>query len=149
MAAKDKRIQFPERGEKKNPSLWKRLFIVLVILAMFVAVFFIAYFMNHITVAEVDGNSFYSDDDIRDMVMNGELEHNAWYLYWKYQYSSEPPQFPFVDKIEVELAGRGHVKIHVYEKSIVGYVEYLGNYMYFDKDGTVVESSAEEIDEVQ
>ena len=34
----------------------------------------------------------------------------------------------------------------VYEKSIIGYVHYYGSYMYFDKDGTVVESSCQLID---
>ena len=33
------------------------------------------------------------------------------------------------------------VKITVYEKTLAGYVTYLGRYMYFDKDGTIVESS--------
>ena len=29
----------------------------------------------------------------------------------------------------------------MYEKALAGFVEYLGKYMYFDKDGTVIESS--------
>ena len=35
------------------------------------------------------------------------------------------------------------VKIEVYEKTLAGYVEHLERYMYFDKDGIVVESSKE------
>lgn len=132
------------KGKKK---ILKRLLVAGGILCVLLAAFLTAYFLNHITKAEVDGNSFYSEEEIKGMVMDDELEHNAWYLYWEYNYS-EPPQFPFIDKIEVELAGRGHVRIHVYEKSIVGYVEYLGSYMYFDKDGTVVESSTRAIEDV-
>ena len=33
------------------------------------------------------------------------------------------------------------MSIRVYEKSFAGYVSYLGRYMYFDRDGTIVESS--------
>ena len=40
------------------------------------------------------------------------------------------------------------VKITVYEKKITGYVKYMGSNMYFDKDGTIVESSPKELDSV-
>ena len=40
------------------------------------------------------------------------------------------------------------VEITVYEKSIIGRVKYMGSNMYFDKDGTVVESSSEDIESV-
>lgn len=130
-----------KKDKKGKSSIWKKMFIILCILLVIAGSLCIAYFMNHITSVEIDGNSFYTEEEIKEMVIRSELEQNAWYLYWEYHYS-DAPEFPFIDKIEVELVGRGKVKLHVYEKSIVGYVEYLGNCMYFDKDGTVVESSA-------
>ena len=39
-------------------------------------------------------------------------------------------------------------KIFYTEKTVVGYVEHLGYYLYFDKDGTVVESSTEQLEGV-
>lgn len=127
---------------KKQSFLLKKIIIILSVLLALVLTGVILFFMNHITQVEIDGNNFYTDEQIKELVINGELEENAWYLYWKYKYS-EPPAIPFIDKVEVELAGRGSIKLHIYEKSIVGYVEYLGKCMYFDKDGTVVETSAE------
>lgn len=137
------------RQKKENLKMpfWKKLAVAMGILLAAAAAVCIAFYMNHITSVKIDGNNFYTDEEIEEMILDSKLEHNAWYLYWEYQYA-EPPEFPFIDKIEVELAGRGKVKIHIYEKSIVGYVEYLGNYMYFDKDGTVVESSAREMKDV-
>ena len=47
-----------------------------------------------------------------------------------------------VDTIIVE--GSTHYtteEINKMEKAVAGYVEYMGQYIYFDKDGTVVESS--------
>lgn len=125
---------------KKKSTIWKKLLVIAGILLFLAAGLLIAYMMNHITKVEVEGNSFYTEEEIRNLVISGELEQNAWYLYWKYKYS-EPPDIAFVDKTEVELTGRGSVKIIIYEKRITGCVEYLGSYMYFDKDGTVVESS--------
>jgi cell division protein FtsQ len=48
-----------------------------------------------------------------------------------------------VEKMSVDCVSPDTVKIIVYEKSVAGYVEYLGKYMYFDKDGIVVESAEE------
>ena len=45
--------------------------------------------------------------------------------------------------MDVSVLDPNTIKIEVYEKSLAGYVEYLERYMYFDKDGVVVESSME------
>ena len=47
---------------------------------------------------------------------------------------------------DIELVSPTEVKIRVYEKAVAGYVEYLGHFLYFDKDGIVVESSTRQID---
>ena len=46
-----------------------------------------------------------------------------------------------MDKYEISLSSFHNVNIRVYEKRMIGYVNYMGTNMYFDKDGTVVESS--------
>ena len=33
------------------------------------------------------------------------------------------------------------MEVIIYEKSVVGYVSYMSSYMYFDKDGIIVELS--------
>ena len=91
---------------------------------------------------EVVGNSHYSQQEIVDRVITDKYSANSLYLYLKYQYLETEP-IPFVDKIEVSLKGPGKVSLRVYEKSIVGYVTYMGANFYFDKDGVVVESSSE------
>lgn len=132
-------------GKKKKgkmPFLNKLLIIVSVMLVLVIGLV-IVYFMNQITEVAVEGNSYYTKEQIEEIIIDGELERNAWYLYAKYNYF-DTPQIPFVDKIEVEVTGRGSVRITVYEKAAIAYVEYLGSFMYFDKDGIVVESTAEQ-----
>ena len=79
--------------------------------------------------------------------MNSTLENNAWYLYWKYKYTSTD-EIPFIDTVEINVLSTGKIKITVYEKGIIGMVEYLDNYMYFDKNGIVVESSKKKINDI-
>ena len=43
--------------------------------------------------------------------------------------------------MSVRVDSPDSITIRVYEKSVAGYVEYMGRYMYFDRDGIVVESS--------
>ncbi|MCI8596932.1 MAG: FtsQ-type POTRA domain-containing protein [Lachnospiraceae bacterium] len=91
---------------------------------------------------EVTGNSFYSEKEIIEKVVTDEYTSNSLFLYLKYQYLGGE-EIPFVDKIEVSFQSPGKVKLRVYEKSVVGYVTHMGANLYFDKDGIVVESSAE------
>ena len=87
---------------------------------------------------EITGNSFYSDEEIKELVIG---EHpNSLYLMFQYDYLGGK-EIPFVDNVEIALEAPDHIKIRVYEKTLIGYVKYMGSNLYFDKDGTVVESS--------
>lgn len=90
--------------------------------------------------AFVEGNVHYTDDEIRAFVMEGPLGHNSLYLSLKYK-NTGVENIPFVDAMDVEIMSTDSIKITVYEKALAGYVEFMDTYLYFDKDGFVVESS--------
>ena len=95
-----------------------------------------------VTTVYVDGNVHYTDDEIKDMVMEGRFGHNSLYLARKYKNKSVE-NIPFVETMDVTILSPDSIQIMVYEKALAGYIEYLGNYVYFDKDGIVVEVSSE------
>ena len=95
-----------------------------------------------VTTSYVEGNVHYTDEEILDMVMAGHYGNNSLFLSMKYRNKSISG-VPFVEKMDVSVIDPHTIKIEVYEKALAGYVEYLENYMYFDKDGIVVESSNE------
>ena len=72
--------------------------------------------------------------------MSGPLGNNSLYLSLKYR-DRGIQDVPFVDVMNVSILAPDTIKITVYEKALAGYVKYLDTYMYFDKDGYVVESS--------
>ncbi len=82
-----------------------------------------------------------------DMVLQGRLSHNSLYLSYKYRDKSIE-DIPFVEKIDVDIVSPDTIRINVYEKAIAGYMAYLGRYIYFDRNGIVVESSLEPSDQV-
>lgn len=93
-----------------------------------------------VKIITVEGNIHYTNDEIVDMVMKNRLDHNSLYLSLKYR-KKGISGIPFIEKMSVNILAPDSIKIVVYEKAVAGYIEYLGKYMYFDKDGIVVETS--------
>ena len=100
-------------------------------------------FSGYFTVKNVivEGNVHYTDEEIHEMVLGGRLGRNSIYLTLKYR-DKQIEDVPFIETMDVNIVSADTVKITVYEKSMAGFVEYMGQYFYFDKDGTVVESSS-------
>lgn len=94
----------------------------------------------HVDEVKVTGNSFYSEEEIKELVI-GEYP-NSLYLVFLYDYLGGK-EIPFVDSVEIAMKAPNNIHIRVYEKTLIGYVQYMGSNLYFDKDGTVVESSDE------
>ncbi len=88
----------------------------------------------------VEGNVHYTEDEIKAIVMSGPLGDNSLYLSLKYK-NKGIEGIPFVDVVDVDILSPDTVKIIVYEKALTGCVRYLDTYIYFDRDGYVVESS--------
>lgn len=89
----------------------------------------------------VEGNVHYTEEEIKSIVMDGPLGNNSLYLSMKYK-NRGVEDIPFVDVMDVSILSPDTVKITVFEKALAGYVKYLDTYMYFDKDGYMVESSS-------
>lgn len=131
------------RFEKKKNHL--KIIIIIVILLLLVFSGLLAAGIFHVNKVEVVGNSYYTEEEIADLVM-GESK-NSLYLVFLYDYLGGK-EIPFIDSVEVSMISPSQIKIRVYEKTIIGYVEYMGANLYFDKDGTVVESSGEVLEGV-
>ncbi|HHT97039.1 MAG TPA: hypothetical protein GXZ90_03995 [Clostridiales bacterium] len=80
-------------------------------------------------------------------MINTEADKSSILFYFKYKYLKQV-DLPFIEKAEVELVGLNEVNLYLYDKVITGCTEYMGEYMYFDKEGTIVESSNELYNEI-
>ena len=123
-----------------SASRWIVLSLVLLVIACLLGLYL--YIESHYTVTTVyvEGNVHYTNEEIMDMVMGGHFGNNSLFLSLKYR-GKEIEGVPFVQTMDVEILSPDTIRINVYEKALAGYVEYLGKYMYFDKDGIIVESS--------
>lgn len=142
--SKKRKERYLKKNTDRKPLFSLRFKIILIVTALILVALIAGYsYINDnytINTVYVEGNVHYSDEEIIEKIMSGPLEKNSIFLNLKYQ-KQEVEDIPFVAAIEIEIISKDTVKITVYEKTLAGYVTYLGRYMYFDKDGTIVESS--------
>lgn len=127
--------------DKKNRKLIKLLTLLTVILILSLGALGVKELCT-IDDVSVVGNEHYTDEEIIDFIAAKPYEKNSIYLFLKYN-NKTIKDIPFVEQMDVKILSPSSIKVTVYEKAIAGYVEYLGHYMYFDKDGIVVEGSQE------
>lgn len=109
--------------------------------------FSIIYSTHRIEHIVVEGNSHYTEEEIKSFIFKEDYPKNSLYLSLKYK-NNIIKDIPFIDRLEVLIQAPDTVKIKVYEKLLAGYVTYLGENVCFDKDGIVVECTEIVLEEI-
>ena len=122
----------------------RRLILILFILGIPTILFLSTFYIKKL---EVVGSRQYTPEQITDELIKTKQDSNSLYLYLKHRYFVEL-KLPFVEKIDVTMKDTHTITVYVYEKMVAGCVEFMGEYMYFDKDGIVVESSSKRLEEI-
>jgi cell division protein FtsQ len=135
---------YMRKKEKKSNSKIKKFLAVCIVVA---TIFFAFMATCNLQNVIMDGNTHYSVEELEKKLITKATDHNSVFLYLRYKYG-ETVNIPFVEDVDVVLVDKNTVKIHVYEKVVTGCIEYMSGYMYFDKDGIVVESGDEKLDDV-
>lgn len=130
---------------KKSGST-KSHFIIGIVIAFFLLVGTVLISVQVKSVI-VTGSSHYTDQQMTELIFQTNMDWNSAYCYFKDR-MQEHVQIPFVEDYDIVFHGPTKVEIIVYEKSIVGYVSFMGSNMYFDKDGIIVESTSETLDDI-
>lgn len=94
-----------------------------------------------------EGNERLSDEELTDRIFGGSYDKNPFVFLAKSLFGDKE-EIPFVEEYDIEMESLTSIRVTVYEKSIVGYISYMDTYMYFDKDGIVVENSVSSYEDV-
>ena len=133
-----------DRGRRKSKAGIIGLVVVLVIIAVLFGVAYIGYKQFKIEKITIEGTDKYTYDELYKYIFANRNDKNV--LLFKLTDSrNEMPDIPFISKVAIEVKDSHTLEVTVYEKSIVGYVEYKGTNMYFDKDGVIVETSTKQL----
>ena len=132
------------KKETKTKTV-KKLIVVLAALAVLFILGLSFAGVFRVRQVTVTGNAYYTKEEVVNLLLDEGSLQNTLLVYLRYKYQ-EHPEIPFIDDFEVTMDSWQSLKIRVYEKNMVGYVRYLGQDVYFDKDGIVVESSTQELE---
>lgn len=115
---------------------YHRLFVVVGVL---VAIALFIFFGLKIDTIKVEGTQAYSEEEIRQAVFTRKFSDNELFfeIYCR-MYGIN--KLPLVEDIEVVYENMHTIRLHVYDKTVSGCIRYMGQYIYFDKDGIVLQS---------
>ena len=90
-----------------------------------------------------DLSAVYTKDEIKEMVADDKWMKNT-VLLTTFHSKVDMSDIPFMNSVEFTFVSYDTICIQVNEKKVVGYVEYEGQKVYFDKNGIVLECVDEE-----
>ena len=126
--------------KKLDKKVWKIIWGTIGGCVLAGMIFFFAYF--NVTHVEVVESTHYSKDEIQDMVLTGPLASNS--VLAPLLYSKDNVEdIPFVEKFEVTRINHNTIAVSVKEMEAVGCIPYLDCYIYFDREGIMIDSSVE------
>lgn len=95
----------------------------------------------------VEGVSYYTEAEFLEKISSETARKNT--LLFRYeQFRKGETRVPYIEHYDIHTEGKNVIHIEVYEKILVGCVKVMGQYLYFDKDGYVTESSEERLPNV-
>lgn len=138
------KVETVDFGKKMAGIKRVRLIVIIVLATVLIGGGFLFVEGFKVRTVKVEGSKHYTAQQIQDMVITDKLSTNSVYLKLKYK-NKKIENIPFVEQMDVQIEDRNTVRIIVYEKAIAGYVTFLENRIYFDKDGIVVEISKDSV----
>lgn len=129
-------MQKAQMGERKTGL------IIAVIVGLLLAILVLSVNISEVTIT---GNKRYTDEQMMEILFPDKASRNSTFCYLKERFGKHET-IPFVEDYKIAFQGPGRIEVIIYEKSVVGYVSYMSSYMYFDKDGIIVESANTKLD---
>lgn len=145
MAGDNVRVVSNEENKKVHKG--KGLYIIIGILIILLIGLIIVGTCFHIDTIKVTGNIHYTEEEIRNIITEQNEIDNAVLLYLKNK-MNPIDDVPFIDYMDIEFVSNHTISVTVYEKAMAGCIEYMNQYIYFDKDGIVLEISEERMQDI-
>lgn len=129
---------------KENISVRLMLGILAVLALMAVLIWgYNLYRLKNIT---IEGLTRYTEEEFKKKLERNVLTSVTPFFCLTDTFS--PEEIPFIEKYEISYVDSHTARIVVHEKRVTGCVIIMGRYMFFDKDGIIVETSNEQLEGV-
>lgn len=125
----------PLQGKKQGKSL--SILSMLITVTIFISVFLLSPVFA-IEKIEIQGNKRYSKEEIYDQL---HVKEGMNFFRFMMNHPKKFKEDPYIEQIQVQWDFPKKVQIQILERKTIGYVPYMGAYLYIDKDGRVLETS--------
>ena len=124
--------------------------LIIIILLCTATFILLKYFDKNFKLENINiiGESCYTDEQIVSLLVKDKPDGYTYLMYLKRNVFNRIELLPFIEKIDIELIDRNSVNVYVYKKALAGCVRHMGQFMHFDREGTVVESSSVRMDNI-
>ena len=101
-----------------------------------------------ITTVTVKGNlKYYTEEQAEELVFSKYWDRNTLLCFIR-SFRKTKKSLPFISDYKINITGPTSCELIIYEKKPVGCIKYMSSYMYFDKDGIMIESYEKKLDKV-
>lgn len=134
-----------KKGKKKNWGIIRLLILLVILLILVLGL--VSYKCFTIEKVEVEGSELYPKETIQKWILNDDYSWNTLYVFLKYRFE-EAEEMTFLQEPVITMKDAHTLHIQVKDKEMMGYlyVPAVGQNAYFDKEGTVIETSSEKIE---
>lgn len=115
---------------------WKILFVTLLFIVIIGLLYLSTFKLKEVVVT---GCEAVDEQEVLDAIDSYTKSNNTVAIYLKNKIKPID-SLPFVAKMDIEIVSRNKLSVVVYEKSIAGCVEFADQFIYFDKDGIVLDA---------
>lgn len=123
--------------KQRRVKQWTVILLILLFLVVCLRV--------RITDVEVLGNDTYTAEEAEALIFSDYWDRNTALCLLR-NITRRKKDLPFVEDYKIVLKSPFSCELRFYEKKPIGCIEYVSNYMYFDKDGIMIESSPDRLE---
>lgn len=138
----------PRKRRKKKSRFGYYLYAVVVLILTITNITLAILLLTHVQKVEVSGTEISTEDEIAAWITEDPLTRNSLYTIWKFNMGSyEQPVY--IEDVKVSLGSPWKIKVDITEKEIIACTQYKESYVYFDKEGLVMQILPEKREDIQ
>ena len=136
----------PVRKKKRKPASGKLKVLLAFCIVALIMMTGIIIGQCQIEEIIINGNITYTKDEVETSVRENCIDNTVFYTVLSC--FSKNAYLPFIEELDVTFLGKNKILVEVEEKMRAGMIQEMSEFCYFDKDGTLLETSSVRIKDV-
>lgn len=136
----------PVRRKERKPASGKLKILLAFCIVLLIMMIGVIIGQCQIEEIIVNGNETYTKDEVEASVRENCVDNTVFYTVLAALGKND--YLPFVEELDVTFLGKNKILVEVREKMRAGMIQEMSEFCYFDKDGTLLETSGVRIKDV-